>query len=345
MTKTAIVILNYNGKKFLEQFLPAITSYSHEASVFVVDNHSTDDSVEFVQRTYPEIEVIVLKENLGFCGGYNAALKQIQATYYGLINSDIEVTEGWLQPIVELLDHNPAIAAVQPKILSFKTRNKFEYAGAAGGMIDTLGFPFCRGRLFNDLEEDHGQYNDEVPIFWASGACLFVRSDRFHELGGLDEDFFAHMEEIDLCWKFHRAGHLVFYQGKSTVYHVGGGTLSASNPKKTYLNFRNGLSLLWKHERFSRLVWKFPLRIFLDWMAAFHFLYTGSAVHGKAVLIAHLSFVRRVRHEFRKRLDTARALRNFKTPNIYPGLIVMDYFVLRKRRYGELKIPDRTTLP
>lgn len=336
MTKVAIVILNFNGKFFLEQFLPALVSHSADASLFVVDNGSHDDSVSFVRQTYPAIGVILLKQNLGFCGGYNAALKQIQATYYVLINSDVEVTQGWLPPILQLLDKNPSIAAVQPKILAFKQKNKFEYAGAAGGMIDTLAFPFCRGRLFDHLEEDHGQYNDEVPVFWASGACLFVRSERFHELGGLDEDFFAHMEEIDLCWKFHRAGYLVYYQGKSTVYHVGGGTLSASNPRKTYLNFRNGLSLLWKHERFSRLVWKLPLRIMLDWAAAAHFLYTGSPVHAKAVCIAHLSFLRRIGHEYRKRATTARTLKNFKTTNTYKGLIVLDYFLYRKKIYKEL---------
>jgi len=338
MTKVAIVILNFNGKNFLEQFLPAMVTHSREVSLYVVDNCSSDDSVSFLNQTYPQIKLILLKENLGFCGGYNLALKQIQSTYYVLINSDVEVTHGWLDPVIDMMDQNVAIAAAQPKILSYHAKNKFEYAGAAGGLIDTLAYPFCRGRIFNSLEEDHGQYNDEVPVFWASGACLFIRAEPFHQMGGLDEDFFAHMEEIDLCWKLHRAGYLVYYQGKSTVYHVGGGTLSASNPRKTYLNFRNGLSLLWKHERFSKLIWKFPVRIILDWAAALHFLSLGSGIHAKAVLIAHLSFLRRIKHEFLKRASTAGMLNNFDVGNIYKGSVVLDYFLFGKKNIDQFKI-------
>jgi len=338
MTKVAIVILNFNGKNFLEQFLPSVLQFSDDAKIVVADNGSTDHSTEFVKEKFPEIEVIQLSENKGFCGGYNTVLKKIQATYYVLLNSDVEVTPNWLQPVIQLMDGDTTIAAAQPKILSHRDKNKFEYAGAAGGLIDILGYPFCRGRLFNSLEEDRGQYNDTVPIFWASGACLFIRADRYHEMGGLDEDFFAHMEEIDLCWRLTRAGNTIFYQGNSTVYHVGGGTLSASNPRKTYFNFRNGLSLLVKHQRFSSLLWKFPMRIVLDWVAAIHFLSTGSAIHGKAVIIAHLSFMKKIRLEITKRAATARLVKGFKCAAMFRGLIVFEYFLLGKKSIDKLKI-------
>jgi GT2 family glycosyltransferase len=338
MTKVAIVILNFNGKNFLQQFLPSILQFSGDAEIVLADNGSTDQSAEFVKEKFPEIEVIQLNENKGFCGGYNVVLKRIQATYYVLLNSDVEVTPNWLQPVIQLMDSDRTIAAAQPKILSHRNKNKFEYAGAGGGLIDMLGYPFCRGRVFNHLEEDHGQYNDTVPVFWASGACLFIRADRYHEMGGLDEDFFAHMEEIDLCWRLNRAGHAIFYQGKSTVYHVGGGTLSASNPRKTYFNFRNGLSLLVKHQRISTLLWKFPLRILLDWVAALHFLSIGSGIHAKAVIIAHLSFMKRFRHEIVKRAATARLIKGFKSTNVFRGLIVFEYFLFGKKSTDKLKI-------
>ena len=338
MTSVAIVILNFNGRHFLQQFLPSVLSHSAGARIIVADNGSTDQSVEYVKETFPEIEVIGMDKNRGFCGGYNTVLKQIQATYYVLLNSDIEVTPQWLQPVIALMDSDSSIAAAQPKILSYRNKNKFEYAGAAGGLIDKLGYPFCRGRMFDSLEEDYGQYNDTVPIFWASGACLFMRADRYHEIGGLDEDFFAHMEEIDLCWRLTRAGHTIYYQGQSTVYHVGGGTLSASNPRKTYLNFRNGLSLLVKHQRFSSLIWKFPFRILLDWAAALHFLLIGSGIHAKAVIIAHLSFMKRIRHEIVKRAIVADQVKTFRTGHIYRGLIVFDYFLFGRKSVKNLKI-------
>lgn len=334
MTHVAIVILNFNGKHFLQQFLPSVLQHSEGAKVFVADNGSTDLSAEFVIQHFPMVEVIQLKENKGFCGGYNEVLKQIEATYYVLLNSDVEVTSNWLSPVIQLMDSDPAIGAAQPKILAYRAKTKFEYAGAAGGMIDTLAYPFCRGRLFDSIEEDLHQYDDTIPIFWASGACLFVRAKLFHELGGLDEDFFAHMEEIDLCWKMSRAGNTIYYQGKSTVYHVGGGTLSASNPRKTYLNFRNGLSLLFKHQRFYQLLWKLPFRVVLDWIAALHFWVSGSGIHGKAVIIAHLSFARRIGHEIRKRKQTARQLKSFKSGKIYRGFIVFEYFLFRKKSIG-----------
>lgn len=336
MTKVAIVILNFNGKHFLQRFLPSVISYSADAKIVVADNGSTDGSADFVKNEFINVEVISLSVNKGFCGGYNEVLKQVQAKYYVLLNSDVEVTSGWLSPIIELMERDPSIAAAQPKILAQKEKNKFEYAGAAGGKIDMLAYPFCRGRLFDSIEEDKSQYNDIVEIFWASGACMFVRAELYHEMGGLDEDFFAHMEEIDLCWKLSRAGYKIFYNGTSTVYHVGGGTLSASNPRKTYFNFRNGLSLLIKHQRISSLLWKFPLRLVLDWIAAIHFLIIGSGIHGKAVIIAHLSFIRRFGHEMKKRALTARQIRNFKTANVYSGLVVFDYFLRGKKTYKDL---------
>lgn len=337
MTNVAVVILNFNGKSFLQQFLPTLISYSQGAKIVVGDNGSTDGSADFVKTEFPSIEVISLQENKGFCGGYNAILKVVQSKYYVLVNSDIEVTKNWLTPVIEMMESDPTIAAAQPKILSQRAKNKFEYAGAAGGKIDALAYPFCRGRIFDSIEEDKNQFDDVVEIFWATGACLFVRADRYHEMGGLDEDFFAHMEEIDLCWKLSRVGHRIFYNGKSTVYHVGGGTLSASNPRKTYFNFRNGLSLLVKHQPISSLLWKFPLRILLDWTAALHFLAHGSGVHAKAVVIAHLSFLRRFRHEMKKRAETARQISNFNVATIYQGLIVFDYFVAGKKNYNDLK--------
>ncbi len=337
MTQVAVVILNYNGKNFLQQFLPSVISFSDGARIIVADNGSTDGSADFVKGNFTNVEVITIKENKGFCGGYNTALKQVEATYYVLLNSDVEVTPGWLTPIVEMMQSDPSIAAAQPKILAYRSKNKFEYAGAAGGEIDTLGYPFCRGRLFDSIEEDKGQYNDITEIFWASGACMFVRAARFHEMGGLDEDFFAHMEEIDLCWKLSRSGHKIIYNGKSTVYHVGGGTLSASNPRKTYFNFRNGLSLLLKHQRISSLVWKLPMRMLLDWIAAIHFLITGSGTHAKAVIIAHLSFIRRFGREMKKRTLTGNQIKSFRSASIYPGFIVFDYFLSGKKTYKDLK--------
>ena len=337
MTHVAVVILNFNGKSFLQQFLPHVVAYSGEARIVVADNGSTDGSAAFVAESFPQVDVIRLTENKGFCGGYNTVLRQIEATYYVLLNSDVEVTPGWLEPLVTLLDAHPTIAAVQPKILSQRDKKKFEYAGAAGGQIDLLAFPFCRGRLFDAIEEDLGQYDDTVPVFWASGACFVVRSACYHAMDGLDEDFFAHMEEIDLCWKLNRSGYQIFYQGKSTVYHVGGGTLSASNPRKTYFNFRNGLSLLLKHQPIASLLWKMPLRVALDWVAAIHFAATGAGEHGRAVIIAHLSFLRRIGREIQKRAITARKINNFNSGKIYRGLVVFDYFLLGRRKSTDLK--------
>ncbi len=337
MSELAVVILNYNGKKFLEQFLPTVILHSEGALIVVADNGSSDDSVDFIRSFFPSVQLISIERNLGFCGGYNFALKQVSATYYVLLNSDVEVTNGWLHPIVSLFNRNPTIAAIQPKILSFRRKTCFEYAGAAGGYLDALGYPFCRGRIFDKLEEDHGQFNDTVPIFWATGACHFVRSTVFHEMGGLDEDYFAHMEEIDFCWRLKRAGYQIYFEGGSTVYHVGGGTLSSASPKKTYLNFRNGMSLIFKHLPPSQLIWKLPLRVLLDWAAAVKFLFQPSPKDFLAVLKAQFDFFKNIQIEIRKRRGLARKLNNFNVTQIYPKWLVVDYFLLGKIRFNELR--------
>lgn len=330
MTKTAVVILNYNGEKFLREFLPIVIEHSGDAKIVVADNASTDLSVDLLKQKFPSVELIRFDNNYGFCGGYNRALKQVEAEYYVLLNSDVEVTPNWLEPLVQLLDSSPEIAAAQPKILSYNDKDHFEYAGAAGGFLDSLGYPFCRGRLFDITERDNAQYNDTREVFWATGACLIIRSGIYHELGGLDEDFFAHMEEIDLCWKVQRAGHKVYYCGTSYVYHVGGGTLSKSNPRKTYYNFRNGLSLVYKHWSTGALIVKLPLRMLLDYVAAFKFLISGKAADARAVFRAHYHFMKKFGKNRNKRL----ALKKypFTTHNIYSGSILWDHFVLRKNR-------------
>jgi len=336
MTEVAVVILNYNGRNFLKQFLPSVIQYSGNAKIIVADNASTDDSVHLVESHFPiQVEILKMDRNRGYCGGYNYALDKIDATYYVLLNSDIEVTQGWIEPVIDLLKSDAAIAAAQPKILSFSKKNTFEYAGAAGGFIDALGYPFCRGRIFSHLEEDHGQYNDIQQVFWATGACLFIKAEIFKKSGGFDESFFAHMEEIDLCWRLNRAGYKIYYQGKSQVYHVGGGTLSASNPRKTHLNFRNGLSLLVKHLPKRQLLWKLPLRLTLDWMACLLFLVSSKPADAKAVLAAHAQFFLNLKSDIGKRNKN---LRYALTGNgIYKILLPVQYFIFKRRTFTELR--------
>ena len=343
MSRTAVVILNYNGEKLLRQFLPSVIQYSSEAEIIVADNNSSDRSISFLQQTFPQIRIIQLDKNYGFCGGYNRALKEVVADYYVLLNSDIEVTSEWLGPMASILDHDPTIAAVQPKVLSYHNKNKFEHAGAAGGFIDVLGYPFCRGRIFDYVEEDHGQYNDQREVFWATGACLMIRAEAFKKFGGFDEDFFAHMEEIDLCWKLQRTGQKVFYCGKSTIYHVGAGTLSYRNPRKVFLNFRNGLSLLFKHLNTGELVYKLPLRILLDVIAAFLFLIKGDAGSFAAVLRAQVKFLFSLRRELRKRQEIRNALPTYSDAMIYKGSVVVDYFLKGKRHRYKVPVPNQAS--
>jgi GT2 family glycosyltransferase len=337
LESTAVVILNYNGKNWLEKFLPSVIQNSGAAKIIVADNLSTDDSLFFLKENFPTVGVIEIPSNRGFCGGYNYALKQVTSTYYVLLNSDVEVTPNWIEPSIQLLESDSNISAVQPKILSYNNRSSFEYAGAAGGFIDSLGYPFCRGRIFNEIEKDTQQYDDTRAVFWATGACMFVRADHFHKLGGFDEDFFAHMEEIDLCWRLHRLGFSVYYQAQSKVYHVGGGTLATSNPQKTYFNFRNGLSLIFKNLPGSQLIWKFPLRLFLDWVAALNFLLNGSVKDFRSIARAHGDFFKQLKKERKKRRMTSALGAKEKNKLIYRGLLIVDYFLLNKRKFKQLR--------
>lgn len=331
MSKTAVVILNYNGEKLLPQFLPSVVEHSKNATVIVADNASTDKSLDVLKTQFPTVQVIKLDQNFGFCGGYNRALKQVDADYYVLLNSDVEVTPDWLNPLTALLDSDSSVAAAQPKILSYNQKEIFEYAGAGGGFIDSLGYPFCRGRLFDITEKDNGQYNDTREIFWATGACMIVRSNVYHELNGLDEDFFAHMEEIDLCWKIQRSGSKVFYCGSSKVYHLGAGTLSRSNPRKTYYNFRNGLSLLTKHWSTGALFIKLPLRLVLDYVAALKFLVSGSSGDARAIFRAHYHFILNLGKTLSKRKLLLLKYPTFKK-NTYRGSILWEHFILKKKK-------------
>ncbi|MDI1305028.1 MAG: glycosyltransferase family 2 protein [bacterium] len=288
--KIAVVILNWNGVQLLEQFLPSVLQYSPEATIYIADNASTDDSISFVLANFSSVKIVKNDINLGFAGGYNEALKHIDAEIYALVNSDIEVTENWLQPILKTFENETETAIIQPKILDFKRKEYFEYAGAAGGFIDEYGYPYCRGRIFDTLEKDNGQYNDNCEIFWASGACFFIRSSVYKELKGFDADFFAHQEEIDLCWRAINKGYKIKYNSESIVYHVGGATLQQGNPKKTYLNFRNSLLMLTKNLPKNKLYWILFCRMILDGIAGLQFLSKGKFNHFLAILKAHGSF-------------------------------------------------------
>ncbi|MCL1673846.1 glycosyltransferase family 2 protein [Elizabethkingia ursingii] len=287
--KIAIAILNWNGKSWLEKFLPNVLANSQSAEVYVIDNASTDDSVAYISTHFPSVKIVINQQNHGFAGGYNEGLKQINADIYCLLNSDVEVTSGWLDPISALFEKNPDIAAIQPKVLDYNRKNFFEFAGAGGGLIDNLGYPYCRGRIFDNVEEDKGQYNDETEIFWASGCCLFIRSEDFWTQNGFDARFFAHQEEIDLCWRLKNSGRKIYYTGKSTIYHVGGGTLQKQNPRKTYLNIRNNLSMMLKNLPSDKLYLIF-IRLCLDGVAGIYFMFKHGFSHTWAVIRAHFGF-------------------------------------------------------
>jgi GT2 family glycosyltransferase len=333
MIKTAVVILNYNGEKLLPEFLPSVIQHSSGAEVYVADNASTDQSIKILRSDFPLVKIIPLEKNFGFCGGYNRALARINSEYFVLLNSDVEVTPGWLDPMIRLLDSDPTVAAVQPKILSYRNKDLFEYAGAAGGFIDSLGYPFCRGRVFEHVEEDHHQYDDERPIFWATGACFIIRASVYNSFKGLDEDLFAHMEEIDLCWKINRTGNKVMYTGASIVYHLGAGTLGYDSPKKVYLNFRNGLILICKHLDPSELFYKIPFRIILDWVAAAVFVFKGKPNHASNVLKAHVDFVTSLATTRRKRAQLRTEFPSYSKDSVYRGLIVIDYYLKGLKKY------------
>jgi GT2 family glycosyltransferase len=334
MKKVAVVILNYNGKKFLEEFLPNVIANTNAemAEIVVADNASTDGSVAFMQERFPSIRLIVNDFNGGFATGYNLALKQIEAEYFVLLNSDIEVTPQWIEPVIDLMDSDPNIAACQPKILSYYDKEKFEYAGASGGFIDKYGYPFCRGRVFQHLEEDHGQYDDACEVFWATGACMFVRADLYLQHGGLDDSFFAHMEEIDFCWRMKNLGFKIYCCPQSRVYHIGGGTLPKSSARKTYLNFRNNLSLLYKNLPSNRVFWTIAYRIVLDWVAALKFLCGGGLKDYWAVIRAHFAFYRRIPSLRKVRKGLPKQL----VGQVYQRNIVFENFLRGKKLYSEL---------
>lgn len=301
MSKIAIVILNWNGEKLLEQFLPSVIAYSQLADVYVADNASTDASISFIQKHYPTIKIIQNSENGGFAKGYNDALKHVDADIFCLLNSDVEVTKDWLASIEGKFKEDSTTAIIQPKILDYKRKSHFEYAGAAGGFIDQLGYPFCRGRIFQALEKDKGQYDDTKEIFWATGACLFIRAAVFNELKGFDEDYFAHQEEVDLCWRAHNRGYKILYVGTSTIYHLGGSTLSNMNPKKTFLNFRNSLYSITKNLPRKKAFPIILIRLLLDGVAGVRFIFQGKFSHCWAIFIAHLSFYKNFIKIYRKR--------------------------------------------
>lgn len=288
--KLAIVILNWNGKSLLGKFLPTVIEHSGDADVYVIDNASSDDSVLFLKEEFPSVKVVRNTENYGFAGGYNEGLKKIDADIYCLLNSDVEVTKDWTLPVLRLFERDKSVAAVQPKILSYTDRNRFEFAGAAGGFIDNLGYPYCRGRIFDDTEADLGQYDDESEIFWASGCAFFIRSADFWAQNGFDARFFAHQEEIDLCWRLKNCGRKIMYTFHSKVYHVGGGTLNKQNPRKTYLNFRNNLTMMLKNLPFPELLWIISFRLCLDGIAGIYFGFKNGLSHIWAVARAHFSF-------------------------------------------------------
>ena len=313
--KVAVVILNWNGAKLLQQFLPSILRYSPEATIFVADNASIDDSIAVLKTHFPSVQIIQNQYNYGFAKGYNEALKNLNFDIYALVNSDIEVTENWLQPILDKFKNEPKTAIIQPKILDFKNKAFFEYAGAAGGYIDQYGYPFCRGRIFDTIEKDHQQYEVETEIFWASGACFFIRSEVYYTLQGFDDDFFAHQEEIDLCWRAINRGYHIQYTPKSVVYHVGGATLQQGNPKKTYLNFRNSLLMLVKNLPKSRLLPILFLRLCLDGLAGIQFLFKGKPNHTFAILKAHFSFYYLLPRFYKKR-EANQIKSYFKTKSV-----------------------------
>lgn len=325
--KIAVVILNWNGAKLLEEFLPSVLAYSGQANVYLADNASEDHSIQLVRDLFPTVRIIQNDGNYGFAQGYNLALQHVEEPVYALVNSDIEVTEDWLGPIIEIFDKDRETAIVQPKIRDYKNRQYFEYAGAAGGFIDKYGYPFCRGRIFNTIEKDNRQYDDERYIFWASGACFFIRRNVFRQLGGFDGDFFAHQEEIDLCWRANNLGYKIKYTPKSVVYHVGGATLQSGNPKKTFLNFRNSLLMLVKNLPKDKLFPVIFIRLVLDGIAGAQFILQGKFRHCFAVVKAHFHFYHLISKNLKKR-------EGFQVQHYFSARsIVFDYFIRKIRTF------------
>jgi GT2 family glycosyltransferase len=337
-SKTAVVLLNWNGIHLLKQFLPEVIACSSGASIVVADNASNDGSVAMLKSDFPDVRIIEIASNKGFTGGYNEALQQIDAEFYVLLNTDVQVTPGWIEPMEAWFDEDPKIGAIQPKIRAFKQRTHFEYAGASGGYLDRLGFPFCRGRIFESLEPDEGQYDDQREVFWASGACMFVRSTVFHECEGFDEAFFAHMEEIDLCWRMKNRGYRIMVEPRSLVFHIGGGTLDKGNWRKTYLNFRNNLELIYKNIEDHYLLRSLFMRMLLDGIAAFKFLISNGYMHFWAILRAHLHFYRMIPQIRQKRKLLKQKINNRNSVGVYTSSVVADYFLRKKKKFSQLNI-------
>jgi GT2 family glycosyltransferase len=334
---TAVVILNWNGQHWLERFLPGVWEMTKaDARVVLADNGSTDGSLAWVRRNLPGVEVIALPENLGFAGGYNMALAQIAATYYALLNSDVEETPGWAKALRDHLEARPNMAACQPKMLAHGAKDRFEHAGAAGGFIDRNGYPFCRGRIFELTEEDRGQYDNDRDVFWATGACLMVRAAAFHAVGGFDATLFAHMEEIDLCWRLRRTGWRIGYTSEVAVFHVGGGALGYGNPRKTYLNFRNSLAVLTKNLRSRWIYFRILHRFTLDFFAGVKFLLEGHSAHTWEVGRAHRHFLRWLPRLIRERKRLALLDVNMDLTGMYHRSIAYDRYILGWRKFSDL---------
>jgi len=339
--KLSIVILNWNGSHHLRRFLPSVLKYSNYdwVEIVVADNYSSDDSRECVEQEFPEVKLLQLDRNYGFAEGYNRALKNNEAEYILLLNSDVEVTENWLEPMIQLMDSNPLIAACQPKIMQLEQLEKFEYAGASGGFIDHYGYPFCRGRIVNFQEHDLGQYDAPISVFWASGAAILVRGTLWHEFGGFDSDFWAHMEEIDLCWRMKNRGFKIAVCPQSKVFHLGGGSLSYGSPQKIYLNFRNNLFLLYKNLPKGKLMTTLFIRMLLDGVAAVQFLVTGQFSAFTKVLGAHRDFYNSLGRLRQKRKELLSNSVTFNHPEIYKGSIIFDFFISKKREFSSLNFP------
>lgn len=337
MQKVAIVILNWNGENFLKKFLPNVIRHSIADGVEIViaDNGSTDSSIKFLENNHPAVRIIKLDKNYGFASGYNLALKQVESEYYILLNSDIDVPQGWLSPLIQFMDLTPNAAACMPKILDYNNPSHFEYAGAAGGFIDYLGYPFCRGRILSNIEKDNGQYDNPIEVFWASGASLFIRSKVYWEVGGLDDDFFAHMEEIDLCWRIKSIGYSNWCIPASKVYHVGGGTLPNNNPRKLYYNYRNSLFMLFKNLPRNRFLLTFFTRLILDGLSAFAYLLKGNFGFLKAVFMAHTSFWKSLK-DLRLKRKTVKRSNPRDNNQILRKSILIEFFVLKKKTYSKL---------
>ena len=341
MTRIAVVILNWNGAAMMQKFLPSVIKNSEEAEVIIADNGSTDDSVEMLKQKFPSVRLILLDKNYGFAEGYDKALEQVEAEYYLLLNSDVEVTPHWLQPLLNYMDKHPEVAACQPKLLAERERDSFEYAGASGGFVDKYGYPFCRGRVFADVEKDCGQYDDIAPIFWATGAALMVRSVDWHEVGGLDARFFAHMEEIDFCWRLRSRGRSLVCVPASVVYHVGGGTLNAGHPRKTFLNFRNNLLMLYKNLPEEELQPVMRIRAILDYVAAAKMLLTDGWKHAKAVYDARCEF-HRLKPDFQlsRQENLAKTIQAERNTNPIPERISQSllwlYYAKGKKKFSDI---------